>query len=222
MKTFKPGDKVQFIGNDKEIVNNIHYYMYETDIKDIKHGNTSFHGGINIGTVIRMENKMVVAEFTDERGRQVRLAFYPKHVKLIKTKKSYTKTIIDWENVPVGTYFVWNVSGSGKIATGRINIVDGYVYLCNNEHSGADEHILWGYKYSYAYSLECTIELLNPDHITLSDTCPKGHIIPELVEKNFHTEMAGYTPIICKGKVKFGCQTIPNSLIRELAASLKD
>jgi len=216
-KTFKPGDQVQFLNNSGELcVDGICHLSFTGIIPDVQHGDTKFQHGINIGTVIRVDENLVIVEFTDSYSNRVRLGYYPKYLK-VKTN-SYLKTItfIDWENVPSGTFFTW---GS---AVGRINIVGDTFYFCSNERSGADENMKWGYKYSWKvekYALKVVFENKN---ITLSDTCPEGHTVPDEMEVDFHTDMAGYTPVICKGSVKFGCQTIPNSLIRELVAKLRD
>jgi hypothetical protein len=218
-KTFKPGDQVQFLNHRGELcTNEIYHNSYTGNIYDVKHGDEDFKNKINIGTVIRVEveKNLIITEFDDIRGNKVRLGFYPQYLRLKNQAYLKTITIIDWENVPSGTFFTW---GS---AVGRINIVGENFYFCSDERSGADENMKWGYKYSWKVAKSNLNIKFSGINITLSDTCPEGHIVPEEAEVDFHIKIAGYTPVICKGNVKFGCQTIPNSLIRELVAELRD
>lgn len=215
-KTFKPGDKVQFLDNDGKLcVDGIYHNSYIGDIHDVKHGSLVFENGINIGTVIRTEKELVVVEYIDKNNEKVRLDFYPQYLTL-KNPYLKTVTVIDWESVPLGTFFTWND------VVGKINIVGNYFYLCSDKMSGVNEELKWGYKYSWKVHRLDIDNWSKFKNITLSDVCPEGHTIPEEVETDFHTEMAGYTPVIRKGSVKFGCQTIPNSVIRELVANLRD
>jgi hypothetical protein len=216
-KTFKPGDQVQFLNNNGELrTNGICHSSFTGSIPDVQHGDTKFQHGINIGTVIRVDENLVIVEFTDSSSSKVRLGFYPKYLKVKNPSYLKTITIIDWENVPSGTFFTW------EGVVGKINIEGDWFYLCNDTRSGADENMKWGYKYSWKVRKNDLSTLFSGTNITLSDTCPEGHTVPDEMEVDFHTEMAGYTPVICKGNVKFGCQTIPNSLIRELVAKLRD
>lgn len=216
-KTFKPGDQVQFLNNAGELcTNEINFNSFTGGIPDVKHGSIEFKHGINIGTVIRVEKNLIIVEFIDTRGDEVRLGFYPQYLRLKNQTYLKTITIIDWENVPSGTFFTWN----GVV--GRINIVGSNFYFCSDTRSGADVNMKWGYKHSWVVEKNALNTIFSGNSITLSDTCPEGHIVPDEMEVDFHTEMAGYTPVICKGNVKFGCQTIPNSLIRELVAKLRD
>lgn len=213
---FKPGDKVQFVDKKGDIcLSQIYYYQFDTDIHDVKHGDVKFQTNNNIGTVIRIDNLVVVVEFIDRHGAEIRLGFNPVYLRPIQIYQK-TVTIIDWEMVPLGTFFEWGQT------VGRINIVGNYFYFCSDTKSGINEKRRWGYKYSYGISKKELENYFKNIQIILSDVCPEGHIVPDDIEENFHTDMAGYTPIICRGNVKFGCQTIPNSLIRELVSSLRD
>lgn len=126
------------------------------------------------------------------------------------TTPAYTILIptINWKKVPKGAKIKCKINK--KPVEGRITIENQKIFVCHNipAFAGASPKNRLGYNFGWTLDSKVTdIELTPPE---------KNYKIPEVLE------IAGYTPIIEKGRVKFGCKTVSNTTIRKLVKLLKD
>lgn len=130
--------------------------------------------------------------------------------------------IINWSKVKSGTYFEAKIDD--VLMKGLIQKDQECIYLCNNEYGNdedGDDMDVFGFKNMFYYDEEDSD--YEVEYIKLFKSVPKDFKLPEK-EKNkiIFPKYAGHKPKIMKGKVKFGCQEIPNKDIRFLIEHLID
>lgn len=140
------------------------------------------------------------------------------------TETTVVKKVKDVMEIPTGTYFTAEVDGiliSGVVfhQKGVDEDDDDNVYFLNNVcgEDVPDDVPSLGYSHCIDYN-DIYADNDKIDESTLRFPKPPASFeVPEIPEK-----IAGYYPVIMRGKVKFGCQFVTNDQIKKLYENLKD
>jgi hypothetical protein len=143
-------------------------------------------------------------------------------VKPLDFIKEVVTKVINWENIPSGTKMT--VKRANKVVQGILinqSKAVGRMYFCQDSFDGDCTYTRLGKKYSYSINTAVNTDALLKVHYNMYDVtfqaADKDFVLPKELP-----EMAGYRPVILKGKVKFGCKEVSNKNIRLIASQLID
>lgn len=144
----------------------------------------------------------------------------------VKVEKEVEGIVPNWDNVPVGTKFtayIENYSDLNPYGTiyveGRIQKENDQIFLCQDDKNGQDAADKLGYPYSWSLGDGSEPNLKRNGAIITSLTLDPQ--FKPILEWDGDV-IAGYTPNINRGHVKFGCRSISNEDIRKLVSMLID
>lgn len=139
------------------------------------------------------------------------------------TETTVVKKVKDVMEIPTGTYFTAEVNGT---------LISGVVFHQKAEEEYDDDNVYFlnnvcgddvpdyipslGYSHCIDYNDIYTEDRIDENTLRFPKP-PVGFEIPEIPEK-----IAGYYPVIMRGKVKFGCQLVTNKQIEKLYENLID
>lgn len=135
----------------------------------------------------------------------------------VKVEKEIEGIVPDWDNVPVGTKYTAYIEN--YYVEGRIQKQDGEIFLCQDDKNGQDAADKLGYPHSWTIGDGSEAHLDRHGTIITSLTLDPQY--KPILEWD-GDDIAGYTPKINRGHVKFGCRPVSNEDIRKLASMLVD
>jgi len=129
--------------------------------------------------------------------------------------KQVTVSELDWSKVPVGTKVTAKVDRT--IITGRIYKEDKEILIChNNRNKDCYTEGLLGYKYSVNIGTGSPVDLKHNEVQILELERDPNWVAPVQIF------IDGDAIIFGKGKIRVGCTTVKNEVVREIAKNLVD
>lgn len=135
----------------------------------------------------------------------------------VSVEKEIEGIVPDWDNVPVGTKFTAYIEN--YYVEGRIQKEDDQIFLCQDDKDGQNAADKLGYPCSWTVDNGDESKLKSNSTIITSLTLDPQ--FKPIVEWD-GDDIAGYTPKINRGHVRFGCRPVSNEDIRKLASMLVD
>lgn len=126
---------------------------------------------------------------------------------------------INWSKVPNGTKITVKDADTERKFSGRVfKDKNGYIIICHNSynHDYSETDLIPGYKYSVNLEKGTPKDLLEWNFTILGLELDPTYVVPKSIKVN------GYLVLFKEGKIKVGCTTIDNSVVREIASLLKD
>jgi hypothetical protein len=143
--------------------------------------------------------------------------------KTIQTEKIILESkeieVIDWDNVPEGTYMVGEIQG---VETNGVLAKDGpFLYFCQNLKDGDNAPFKFGFKYSWSFNqhqdgtLTCGVSNIE------FPPKPKDFLLPTPPPKPPTIKVGSYDALIYTDYIKVGCQTISKETILEVLKTME-